>query len=105
MNFKYISPWTCAYYLEFLCYYDLHRFENRDRALEKLVDAVQNDLEDDGGKFSRSFTGLNIAGHCLLLAGQTSRARDMFVFSFNITHACPCRHKENSAVWYLLNFF
>ena len=37
-----ISPFTCAYYLTFLCYHKLKQYENRDRALDMLVDVVGN---------------------------------------------------------------
>ena len=33
-----LSPITCAYYLQFLCYFDLRQYDKRDRALEQLVD-------------------------------------------------------------------
>ena len=37
-----LSPFTSAYYLQFLCYFDLHQYENRDRALEQLVDFAKH---------------------------------------------------------------
>ena len=37
-----ISPFTCAYYLQFLCYHDTHQFDNRESALQQLIDAVHD---------------------------------------------------------------
>ena len=100
-----LSPFTCAYYLQFLCYNDLHQYENRDRALEQLVDfakhaAVKSEMH------RVSYSDLNIAGHCLLLAGKITEAREMFYLSYTLTEQfTPFHHAQNSARWYLLNCF
>ena len=41
-HFHNLSPFTCAYYLQFLCYFDLNQCENRDRALVQLVDFAKH---------------------------------------------------------------
>ena len=91
----YISPFTFAYYLMFLCYHELRQDGDRDRALRLLVDVVDNP-EQNGALFHHSF---NIAGHCLLLAGQRDRAREMFILSYQFTKG-PFE-KYNSALQYL----
>ena len=99
-----LSPFTCAYYLQFLCYFDLHQYENRDRALEQLVDFEKTAAErvTDG----ESFSDLNIAGHCLLLAGKIAESRDMFYLSYALVQQfLPEFQVLNSARWYLQNFF
>ena len=83
-----LSPLTCAYYLQFLCYFDLNLYDNRDRALEQLVDFVKNAAENHRGECLRSFPDLNITGHCLLLAGKMVEARDMFYLSYTLTKKC-----------------
>ena len=70
-----VSPFTFAYYLMFLCYHELRRYGDRDRALRLLVDVVNNP-EQREASMNRT---LNIAGHCLLLAGQRDRARELFI--------------------------
>ena len=72
-----VSPLVFAYYLMFLCHHELHQYDDRDRALRLLVDTVwtiQNSVDVDVNTTTR----INIAGHCLLLAGRTDRAREMF---------------------------
>ena len=99
-----LSPFTCAYYLQFLCYFDLHQYENRDRALEQLVDFAKHAAERTEDSCSTS--DLNIAGHCLLLAGQIAEARDMFYLSYALVQQfCPALQVINSARWYLQIFF
>ena len=96
-----VSPFTCAYYLQFLCYFDRHQSNNRDSALEQLVDFAKNAAKDPS-----AFYDLNIAGHCLLLAGKIVEARDMFYLSNTLTqNISPLINEENSARWYLLRFF
>ena len=97
------SPFTCLYYLQFLCYHDLNQYENRDRALEQIVDLVKRIAE----RYRHvSYSDLNIAGHCLLLAGKKREARDMFYLSYNLVqHFLPILQNENSAQWYILNCF
>ena len=92
-----VSPFVFAYYLMFLCHHELHQYDDRDRALHLLVDTVSNP-EQSGALFYHSF---NIAGHCLLLAGRTDRAREMFTLSYQATQTVPPLYKYNSAVLYL----
>ena len=92
-----VSPFVFAYYLMFLCHHELHQYDDRDRALRLLVDTVSNP-EQRGTIYHHS---LNIAGHCLLLAGRTDRAREMFIQSVQITQARPPHNKYNSAILYL----
>ena len=106
LYFRYISlelsPFTCTYYLQFLCYYDLQQYENRDSALEQLVDFVTHAAVKDRNPYS----DLNIAGHCLLLVGKVVEARDMFNLSYAITERLSSfDHARNSATWYLLSCF
>ena len=67
----FVSPFTFAYYLMFLCYHELRQYGDRDCALRLLVDVVNN--PEQCGAFRRHSN--NIAGHCLLLAGQ----RDLII--------------------------
>ena len=101
-----LSPFTCAYYLQFLCYFDLHQYENRDHALEQLVDFAKHAAERVTDGYIYSFSDLNIAGHCLLLAGRITEARDMFYWSYAIVQQfLPDLQEMNSTRWYLQNFF
>ena len=68
-----LSPFTCAYYLQFLCYHRMHQYDNRDHALQQLIELVNN--KEQCGE---PYTSWIIAGHCLLLAGRTVQARHMF---------------------------
>ena len=77
-----ISPIICAYYRLFLCYHELRQKENRDRALHLLMTVVNNP-ELCERHMHHSF---NTAGHCLLLAGQWCRARQMFMRSYRHTN-------------------
>ena len=92
-----VSPFVFAYYLMFLCHHELHQYDDRDRALRLLVDTVNN-TEQRG---SMPYHSLNIAGHCLLLAGRTDRAREMFTLSYQTTQRVPPLHKYNSVLLYL----
>ena len=92
-----LSPYTCAFYLIFLCHHELREFEQRDDALRQLID-VTNDQEQVGMIPHHSF---NLAGHCLLMAGETTRARDMFLRSYHHGISYPPHDKYNSAVYYL----
>ena len=96
----YLSPFICAYYLQFLCYHEMHQYDNRQRALEQLIEVVNNRKQHGVTHFS-----LNIVGHCLLLAGKTFKARDVFNMSYLITKERPPLDKYNSALWYLMNCF
>ena len=95
-----VSPFTFAYYLMFLCYHELRQYGNRDRALRLLVDVVNN--PEHRGEPSHSY---NIAGHCLLLAGQRYRARELFIRSFQLTQRYPPLDKYNSALHYLQQLY
>ena len=92
-----VSPFVFAYYLMFLCHHELHQYDDRDRALRLLVDTVYNP-EQRGVLYHHS---LNIAGHCLLLAGRRDLAREMFVLSYQFTQRHPPLYKYNSALLYL----
>ena len=94
-----LSPFTCAYYLQFLCYHRMHQYDNRDRALQQLIEVVTN-IEQCGAPWH----SLNIAGHCLLLVGRRIQAQDKFYLSYRVTQGTPFE-KKNSAIWYLLNCF
>ena len=93
----FVSPFIFAYYLMFLCYHELRHYDDRDRALRQLVEVVNNPQQHG----SWQHHSLNIAGHCLLMAGKTSQARDMFIRSFRITMRNPPFYKYNSALHYL----
>ena len=96
-----LSPFVLAYYLTFLCYHELRQYDDRDRALRHVVDVV-NDLYQRGNEFYRS---MNITGHCLLMVGETSRARDMFIRSYEVTLRNPPFERYNSALYYLQCLF
>ena len=76
-----MSPFTFAYYLMFLCYQGLGQYDNRDRALRQLVDTMS---DPERGSISAEHS-YNIAGHCLLLAGQVDFARILFLKSIEYT--------------------
>ena len=95
----YISPFTYAYYLMFLCYHGLGQYAIRDRLLRQLVDTV-NDIERCGLFRHHSY---NIAGHCMLIAGYVEMAREMFLRSAQFTQRTPraVLDKYNAAYKYL----
>ena len=95
-----LSPFTCAYYLQFLCYHRMQQYDNRDRALQQLIEVTNND-EQCGNE---PWTSLSIAGHCLILAGRRVQARNMFYVSYMAGQYAGIE-TENSAIWYLLNCF
>ena len=95
-----LSPFTCAYYLQFLCYHEMNDSENRRRALQQLIDVASDEDKHE----SKPYISLNIAGHCLLVAGDIMRARHTFYKSYWTTILYPPLHKSNSAHWYLQNF-
>ena len=98
-----ISPFTCLYYLMFLCYHEMKQYRNRNQALHELEN-VANDYYKQGNLINRHHA-YNIAGHCLLIAGKTRRARKMFKYSHQfMTDMCSCLKEYNSAMWYLDNF-
>ena len=94
-----MSPFTYAYYLMFLCYHGLCRYDNRDRALRQLVDT----LYDDERCCIPPFHSYNIVGHCMLKAGYVEMARTLFLESAQLTHSrlIPTFDKHNSAYKYL----
>ena len=95
----FISPFTYAFYLMFLCYHELGEYDNRDRALRQLVDTV-NDRERCSVWRHHSF---NIAGHCMLMAGYEEMAKKLLLESAQYTHSLrpPVFDKYNSAYKYL----
>ena len=95
-----LSPFTCVYYLQFLCYHNTHQYNNRDVALQELIDIV-NDIKRRG----MPLISFNITGHCLLLAGRRDQALVMFQRSYRLTEDFPLIHQRNSATWYLQNCF
>ena len=94
-----LSPFTCAYYLQFLCYHKMCQYDRRDRALRQLIEVADNPEQ-----YGFPITTWNIAGHCLLLAGRPDQARGMFYKSYAVSKMRPPLDKYNSALWYLLNF-
>ena len=95
----FISPFTYAYYLMFLCYHGLRQYDNRDRTLRQLVDTIT-----DKERCSHiTHTSYNVAGHCLLIAGQPEVARVLFLQSAYVTNRFPGSviDKYNSAYHYL----
>ena len=77
----FISPFTYAYYLMFLCYHGLGQYDNRKSALCKLLETI---TDDRCGIFI--YLSYNIAGHCLLMVGYVDLARIAFIASTNCTH-------------------
>ena len=84
-----LSPFVCAYYLIFLYYSGLRQYDNRDRALRQLIDVVNN--QEQRGHYN--WHSYNIAGHCLLSVGQTDKAREMFMGSYQLTLPGPLIHQ------------
>ena len=96
-----LSPLTCGYYLQFLCYHEMQQYERRDSALQQLIEWVYNLEHYD----KYHYVSLNIAGHCLLLAGKSVQARDVFYESYTVSQRRPPCDEYNSALWYLQNCF
>ena len=99
-----IPSLAMAYYLAFQCYHELGQYDNRDNTLRQLVDCVNN-----FAKRKHSPRLFNIAGHCLLIAGDIVRARDMFIRSKQTalckkTPVLASYVRINSAKWYLEHF-
>ena len=96
-----LSPFTCAYYLMFLCHHQLGQYDNRDRALQQLIEVVNN--REQCGTFRHH--SYNIAGHCLLMTEEIDRARDMFNRSIQFSRRVGLlADKYNTARWYKRNF-
>ena len=112
-----LSPFTCAYYLQFLCYHQMRQYVYRDRTLLQFMDFEENkdpqstrsSFEDEENQDQQparlSFEDANILGHCLLLVGQRALARDVFYQSYTSSQRRPPCDKYNSALWYLQNCF
>ena len=95
------SPLTCAHYLQFLCYYEMRQYDKRDYALQQLIEPLYN---PDSYRIV-TINDINLAGHCLILAGKTVQACDAFYQSYIDTKRRPPCDKYNSALWYLVNCF
>ena len=96
-----ISPLTCTYYLQFLCYHRMCQYDSRNRALQQLIELLTTN-ERITVETNHS---INIAGHCLLLVGERARAWKVFNQSYQHTQRDPPHDKYNSALWYLQNCF
>ena len=103
LNYILITPYICLYYLKFLCHNMLRQYGERDSTLHEFIDYVNNSdqCECDILTLHHSY---NIAGHCLLMAGEPEQARGMFTRSYRYTQTKPPWNKYNSALWYLQNF-
>ena len=93
-----LSPFICAYYLQFLCYNEMRQYVRRDIALQQLIEVTNNPEQ-----WGDPLTTWNITGHCLLLAGKRDQARYMFYRSYIESLRHPSEDKYNSALWYLQN--
>ena len=100
-NFISLSPLTCIYYLQFLCYHRMCQYDSRNRALQQLSELLTTNerITDE------TYHSANIAGHCLLLAGERTQAWELFNQSYQFKQRHPPRNKYNSALWYLQNCF
>ena len=113
LGFSFVSPLVILHYLAFHCYHELGQYENRDNALQKLVDFVNS------SHFSQYENGLyhhvySITGHCLLVVGKIDQAREMFLRSNHLTQNVKghtplmminiSQDKGSAAEWYLHNF-
>ena len=99
-----VSPIVMLHYLAFQCYHELGQYDHRDNALYHLLDAVK---ADDFFNSLPHYHSLNIGGHCLLIAGDKDRARDMFTSSLRKTELLPKNFnamKGTAAAWYLQHF-
>ena len=91
-----LSQFTIVYYLQFLCYHGMGQYLNRDRALQEINDSLENKVECSCIRHS-----VNILGHCLLVTGRKYQAREIFLLNAYLRSS----RKNNSAPWYLQNFF
>ena len=101
-----VSPFVLIYYLAFQCYHELGQNDHRDNALRQLLDAVKADEPYSVYNISYHYS-LNIAGHCLLVAGDRDQARRMFILSNQLTKELPKfvpTKKGTAASWYLQHF-
>ena len=97
----FLSPFTCIYYLQFLCYHQTCQYDRRNHALQQLISLSLKNNHHTGVPHHT----LNITGHCLLMAGKRVQALNMFYFSYKVSQMVPPHCKYNSALWYLQNFF
>ena len=100
-NFRrfFVSPYTYAYYLMFLCYHGLGQYEFRDNALRQLAGTMLNRHEDrcsDEMHFS-----FNILGHCFLVAGQIDMARVSFETSIFCTRLMGDFYDKYNSAYHL----
>ena len=101
----FLSPHVCAYYLMFLCYHELEQYDSRNHALRQLVDVVNNyDVKEDYGGPFPWYRDFNIAGHCMLISGKISQAREMFLRSRTYTLNFNSNDDSDAAKWYIENF-
>ena len=70
-----ISPFTLAYYLQFLCYHGLQQYDNRDRALRQFVEVVDN--SDQCSCNCIRPAEYELVGHCLWFVGERVRAKEI----------------------------
>ena len=70
------SPFTLAYYLQFLCYHGLRQYDNRDCALRQLAEVVDNP-EQCVCNCEKSIE-YYLAGRCFWMVGERVRAREMY---------------------------
>ena len=99
----YISPIISAYYISFQCYHELGQYDNRDRALQQLI----NNMDTVAQRFyelAYVYRSFNIAGHCLLITGEIDQACEVFSKSRAMTKRHRAEDKQNSAHWYIANF-
>ena len=96
-----VSAHMCLYYIMFLCYHELRQYDHRDRALRQLTEHTMGHSLSSVSIFCHH--SFNIAGHCLLIAGDINRARYMFSTSQIFTSQLPLLN-SNSAAWYLRHF-
>ena len=96
-----LSPFVCAFYLMFLCYHELRQYDERDLALRQLVDATNNPMQ--WGTFP--YNSYNITGHCLFMAGEITKAQEVFIKSYQSTLLHPPHDEFNSAAFYLRRLF
>ena len=95
----FVSPFTYAYYLMFLCYHGQGQYDNKDRALRQMVDTIS----DENRCCLVEHHSYNIEGHCMLISGYVEKARKMFLESAKYTNSrqSPEYDKHNAAYAYL----
>ncbi|XP_052782847.1 uncharacterized protein LOC128219069 [Mya arenaria] len=88
MDFAVVDPVPFLYYLQFLTYTEMGDANEKQRALDKLVDQIKF----DNGQFE---TLLNMLGHCLELNGE-------YVGAWSLYKASLSRFRRNNAtVWHM----